>query len=170
MEEQQQNASAQGMGGAQAQAKEALHGLEAYLVPLFANLPHIPQGGLNFLVMIAPWYALIFGVLGLTALLGLMGIFGLGAMGGYGMMGYGMGNSLVMLAASIVSAILLLLAFKGLKAKHKSGWDYLFYSEIVGIIGGAVGAFMMQGYGLVGTAISALIGFYILFEIRGQYK
>lgn len=177
----QQNSNAGGqnqgggpaMGAAQAQAKESMNALESWMAPLFEKLPHLPEGGRKFLVMIAPWYALIFGILGLTALLGLISLLGMGAaigsLGSFGM-GYGVGDSLVMLLFGIASAILLLMAFKGLKAGQKGGWNYLFYAEVVSVAGSIVAVVMTGGYGILGTVIGALIGFYLIFEVRSHYR
>lgn len=163
------------MGAAQAQAKESMNALESWMAPLFEKLPHLPEGGRKFLVTIAPWYALIFGVLGMTALLGLLALLGMGsAMGGlgaYGMgVGYGVGDSLVMLLFGIASSLLLLMAFKGLKAGQKGGWNFLFYAEVVSVAGSVVAVVMTGGYGILGTVIGALIGFYLIFEVRSHYK
>ena len=39
------------------------------MAPLFAKSPHIPESGRQTLAKIAPWLALVFGVLGLFAIL-----------------------------------------------------------------------------------------------------
>lgn len=152
-------------GTAEARAKEAMHGLEAYLAPIFEKFPHLPEGGRKFIVDISPYIALVFGVLGVIGLLGAsgMGMFMLLAT-------FGMALPLMIhIVLGLVSAVLLLLAFTGLKAHTKKGWNFVFYSQVVSIAGGVVGLATGMG-GLVGTIIGALIGFYILFEIRTYYK
>jgi hypothetical protein len=174
MNEQQQNQQqanpSAAMGGAQDKAKEAMHGLEAYLAPLFQNLPHIPQGGRDFLVSIAPWLALVFGALGVWGGVKMLGFGG----GAYGdimrMAGYSSSSFMVSALFNIASSALLLAGFMGLKAREKKGWNMAFYSMVVSVIGGVVSVVMGMMFGVIGLAIGAFIGFYLLFEIRSSYK
>ncbi len=173
MDDQQQQGGTQstapvaGMNGAQDKAKEAMHGLEAWLAPIFEKFPHIPQGGREWIVSVSPYIALVFGVLGIISLLGASG---LGIIASVLTLGLAL-PMLVSIVVSLVSAVLLLMAFPGLKARTKKGWSLVFYSEVVSVVGGVVSALTMSyASSLVGTAIGALIGFYILFEIRTHYK
>lgn len=131
----------------------------------FAKFPAIPKNGRDVLAKIAPWLALIFGILGI-----LVGISGLGIftmlspfayMGGAGAM-YGTGflSALIYL----VGSILLLASYPGLKARKYNGWKLLFWSEAVNLVGGLV------SLAIVSAVIGALIGFYLLFQIRSYYK
>lgn len=43
--------------------------LENQLVDVFAKAPHLPQNIRDILITIAPWLALIFGILGIISLL-----------------------------------------------------------------------------------------------------
>ena len=174
MEEQQHNnqqsSVGAGMNEAQGKAQEAMHGLEAYLAPLFQNLPHLPQGGRDFLVSVAPWLAVVFGVLGIWGGIQMLGVGG----SAYGdlmrMAGYSSSSFMVGAIFNIASSVLLLAGFTGLKAHSKKGWNMAFYSMVVSIVGGIASAVMGMMYGLVGLVIGAFIGFYILFEIRTHYK
>ena len=154
-------------GGAQQQATQAMNGLEGMLAPIFANLPHLPENARKVLVDVSPWIALIFGALGILGLLGLGGL-GMGvafmAFGGFGT------AMVIHIAISLASAVLLLMAYPGLKAKTKKGWNMAFYSEVVSTIGGVVGIALWGAGGIVGLVIGALIGFWILFEIRSYYS
>lgn len=168
MDEQQQSAAqtSSGQNDAGAKATEAMQGLEAYLAPVFEKFPHLPEGGRKFIVDIAPWIALVFGVLGVLALLGAGGIGMIAAM-------TTMGVALPMLIGvviSLISSAMLLMAFPGLKAHARKGWNMVFYSQVVSVIGGLVGIVIGGMYNIFGVVIGALIGFYILFEIRSYYK
>ena len=153
---------------AKAKAQEAMHGLEAYLAPIFEKFPHLPEGGRKVIVDIAPWIVLVFGILGVVALLGAGGLGALATMfaPGFSMM------FLVQIVFGIASAALLLMAFPGMKAHTKKGWNLVFYSQVVSIIGGVIGLVIggMYGNNIIGIVISVLIGFYILFEVRTYYK
>ena len=166
-------------------AKESLlnsaHGFEAQLIPFFAKFPHIPEGGRKVIADISPWIALIFGIIGLLGLLGagaLMTLLAIPALltGGIWVI-VGFVTTLLGLAA----VILQLLAVSPLKARMKKGWNYLFYgvligvvSTIISVIGGVVGASVYAGAGAVSSLVSGALGFliggWILFEIRDQYK
>lgn len=84
-------------------------------------------------------------------------------------------------AIGLVATILQLLAFTPLKVRMKKGWNYLFYglllgalSTIVSVIGSAFAASIYSGAGAVSSLISGAIGFiiggWLLFEVREQYK
>ena len=133
----------------------------------FDKAPQLPKNWRETLVKITPWLALIFGILGI-----LVGVSGLGVLtvfsplavfgGAQGIASYGSG----FLAAVIylIGSILLLAAYPGTKAHKKSGWNLLFWSEAVNFVGGIV------SMAIVSAIIGALIGFYLIFQIRSYYK
>lgn len=168
MDEQNQQGGGGGQqaGGAQQQATQAMNSLEAMLAPFFAKFPHLPEKGRETVVNISPWIALIFGILGIVSLLG-VGSIGLGV----SMFAYGFGMTMfIHLAIALLSSVLLLMAYPGLKAKTKKGWNMVFYSEVVSVVGGVVGIAFWGAEGIFGVVISALIGFWLLFEIHSYYK
>jgi hypothetical protein len=174
MDEQQQGAGTSEVSNnakqAAQHAQEKLSGLEAYLAPLFANLPHIPQGGREFMVKVAPWLALVFGILGVWGGVQMLGFGG----GQYSelmrLAGYSSASFMVGAIFNIASSALLLAGFTGLKAHAKSGWNMVFYSMVVSLTGGIVSVVMGMMYGIIGLFIGACIGFYLLFEVRTHYK
>jgi hypothetical protein len=127
------------------------------LEKFFAKAPHMPENARLTLVKIFPWIAIFFGVLGVLG-----GIAGLAAVPA----GYAGGSSLGFISIIIwlASSVLLLAAYPGLKARKAKGWDLLFWSEVVSAIGSIV---EMQ---LISAVIGALIGFYLLFEVKSHYK
>lgn len=166
-------------------AKESLlssaHGFEAQLIPFFAKFPHIPEGGRKVIADISPWIALIFGILGVIGLLGegaLMTLIAIPALmtgGVWVIVGF------ITALLGLASVVLQLLAVNPLKARIKKGWNYLFYgvligvvSTIISVIGGVVGASAYAGASAVSSLVSGALGFliggWILFEIRDQYK
>lgn len=158
------------------------HGFEAKLIPFFAKFPHIPEGGRKVIADISPWIALVFGILGLFALLGagaLMTLFAIPMLltgGIWVVVGF------ITTLLGLVSVILQLLAFNPLKLRMKKGWNYLYYglllgaiSTIISVVGSTVSASMMYSNmhgisSLISGVISFLIGGWILFEVRDQYK
>ncbi len=150
---------------AQQHARHTVNKLEAWMADIFKNAPHLPEGGRKWLVDVAPYISLIFGILGVIALV---------TAGGASLIalvltfGASIGLTLHILI-SLVSAILLLMAYKGLKSRSKSGWNFAFWSELVSVLGVLVGIVTMYGMN-IGGLIGCLIGFYILFEVREHYK
>lgn len=130
----------------------------------YSKMPSLPKSWSEFLVVITPWFALIFGVLGVLASLAAVGI--LTFLAPLFLVSSGIGtasNGIVGSVLALVSSALLLAAFPGTKARKMQGWNFLFYSEVVSTISSII-AFSLGG------VIGALIGFYILFQIKSHYK
>lgn len=141
--------------------------LEAWLIPIFSNLPHMPEDWRKVVTDIIPWLSLIFGVLGLIGLLG-SGMIGmifspLIVLGG-GLRGILL---LVNIVLGIACSVFSILAFKPLQAMKKTGWDYSFYTLCISTVSTLIGMIAMMGG--IGSVIFTLIGAYLLFEIRARY-
>jgi len=57
-----------------------------------------------------------------------------------------------------------LMAFSPLKKRKVSGWNMLFYIEVLYVVSDLVNV------RIASAVISAVIGFYLLFQIRAAYK
>lgn len=142
------------------------------LVPMmegwFKGLPKLPAGIIDFLVMIAPWFALVFGILGVLGTISALGVMGmtLPYANMYG--GVDTGINYIAVIGGLISSVLTLLAFPGLKALKMNGWMMLFWSQVVGIVTTVLG--ILIGAINIGGIIGALIGFYILFQVKHRYK
>lgn len=133
----------------------------------FSKLPALPTNAKELLVKVMPFIALIFGVLGVLgalAGLGVLTMFAPLAMfgGAQGVASYG-GGFLAALVL-LVSSGLLLAAFPGVRANKMSGWTLLFWSEVVSLVGAILSMNLISG------VLIALIGFYLLFQIKSYYK
>lgn len=141
--------------------------LEAQMAPVFAKAPHLPQHVRETLVNIAPWLALVFGILGLFAILS-AGTFG----SMLSMRFLGMSMMQVPLAigllAGLLASLLDLAAYKPLTKREKKGWNYLFYGTVLMLVAMLVNLSfgLAEPTGLLGE----LVGFWLLFEVRGFYK
>ncbi len=139
--------------------------------PVFVKFPHLPKGATDVLVMVAPWLALIFGILGVlsmvTVALGLVGISGVAMMYtpvvGAVVSGFS-AIALVGLLFVLGSSVLELLAYSGLKSRKTVGWRYLFLAESVSILGAIV------ALNLVGAVVASGIGYNLLFEFRSIHE
>lgn len=131
---------------------------------LFKKLPNLPKNVQEVIVTITPWIALIFGILGVLG-----GIAGLGILTAFspvlvlGGSTSSAGMGIVSVVLGLVSSVLLLLAFPGTKARKLKGWNWLFWSEAVSLVSTVI-AFS------VGGVVFALIGFYLIFQIKSYYK
>jgi len=164
--------------------EELLGKLEAVLAPLFEGLPALPKNVKDWFVKAWPILALIFGVLQLLAAWGLWNVGHLANnlinyanqlsnLSGTGVVVNNLGFFYwVSLIVLVVDAVILLLAYPGLKARSLRGWNMLFLGAVVNVVYGIFTTFG-SGYGNVGNLILALIGsaigFYFLFQVRSYY-
>lgn len=131
----------------------------------FMKLPSLPKGGRDVLAQVAPWFALIFGVLGVLAGLGGFGI--LTFLSPMMLVGSGLSSttgSLLSVAIALVSSALMLAAFPGLKGRKMRGWNLLFWSEVVAVLSSLV------AFAVVSAVIGGVIGFYLLYQIKSYYR
>jgi len=129
------------------------------LEDFFKKLPNLPANAREVLVSVAPWIAIIFGILGVITGLGAVGVSPLALFGGLS----SSVTVLIMGVATIVASVLMLMAFPKLTKKAYKGWELLFWSEVVN----TVAAVMVLS---VGSILGVLIGFYLLFQIKSYYK
>jgi hypothetical protein len=142
--------------------------LEECLAPIFAKAPHLPQNWRKGITLIAPWLALVFGILGLV---GFLGTSQLGVLlsplvalrhGFSGIMAF------FVVLLNFVTLILAILAFSPLSEMRKVGWDYIFYAFITSSLATII-YFFISASGLRDVVV-ILIGAYILFEVRERYS
>lgn len=128
-----------------------------YLAGIYKNLPPLPKGFTDFIVLVLPWITLIFGVLGVIGTLTAMGVVGLGG-GIAATTGFSI-SVVVNLVANAVS----LVAVPSLFSKKILGWKLLFLSELLGIV---AAVFSISIFGV----LFALIWIYFLFQVKSYYK
>jgi len=136
--------------------------LEEYLVK---KAPFtIPNNIRELLVKIAPWLVLIGVILAIPGILVLLGLGTIVApfavLGGVRAIGT---FSLSMIFVVIV-LILEAIALPGLFKRSRSGWNFLFYATLVGVIQNII------SFNIGGLIIGSLLSLYILFQVKGYYK
>ena len=162
-----------------------LDSLEKYLVDVSKKLPQLPKNIKKVLADIAPWASLVGAVFSIWAIWTLWSwahaVSGLAKWANELNAIYGTGQRVAVermtvtvwigLAILLVEAILLLVAFPALRKYAKSGWNLLFLMSIVNLVYGVVMMFSLYGGigNLFGTIIGAVIGWYVLFQIREIY-
>lgn len=143
---------------------EPLNKLISTMEGWFSKLPSLPKEWKDVIVKVAPWFALIFGVLGVLggiSALGLLTVFSpLAALGGGAQ---AVGAGLLVGVLLLLSSGLMVAAFPGTRAMKASGWNLLFLSELVGVVSAVLS---FSPFGILFSAV----GFYILFQIRSYYK
>ena len=130
----------------------------------FIKLPHLPKKIRLLINRIVPFVALLFGLVGLIASV-LAGSFVLlGLLAGEWVF---LAENSFNFGLTLLSALLLLKAFKPLRAGNAVGWIYLFWAELLEVVNLITRAINREDNLLLGLAV-ILISFYLLFEI-GQF-
>jgi hypothetical protein len=141
-----------------------MHALIQSLDGIFGKkAPQLPASVKAFIVKVAPYViviGLIFTVVSLFALIPLM--LGIATLAAYG--AYGSTTSVaIALVFALITGILEVMALPGLFKKTAHGWNMVFYAQLVSLLG------LLLSLNIIGLIISAVIGFYILFQIRSYY-
>ena len=146
----------------------SLNALESTLNLYFGKkAPALPKEIKELLVKLAPYLAILGVIIAIPGLLLALGFGGIATMmapfGGPKMIGYVPGMWLSLLL-SVPLVILEIMAIPGLFKRKMIAWKYLCWAELI-----AVAASVIQ-LNIVGAIIGALIGFYLLFQVRSLYK
>lgn len=73
---------------------------------------------------------------------------------------------------NLLSALLYFAAYAGLKARNKEGWNYMYYSGLLGVLYTILVLFSERSPGsssALGSLIGTIVGLYLLFQIRNHY-
>lgn len=129
--------------------------------------PALPQNIKEIIVKIAPYLAIISVIMTIPAILL---IFGLGSLATT-LAPLGGIPSVATLPTMWLSMLLLIpvvileaMAIPGLFARSSKAWQYMFWAQIVSVISSLV------QFNIIGALISAIIGFYLLFQVKSLYK
>lgn len=129
--------------------------------------PALPNNAKELIVKIAPYLVILSLILTIPAILL---IFGLGSvatvfapLGGV--------RSVVALPTMWVGILLLVpvvvleaMAIPGLFSKSAKAWQYMYWAQLISVVSSLV------QLNLVSAILSALIGFYLLFQVKSFYK
>jgi hypothetical protein len=158
-----------------AQAKSDVKGivsqLEALLDEYMVNKAPfaLPQEVKEFIVKVSPYLIIVFAVMALPLILAALGLTAIlspfAMMGGY-RYGFEWGYAATIgLTISVITVIIEIIAVPGLFKRTKAAWTLLFYASIVSLFGT-----ILSFSGLFGGIIGAIIGWYILFQVKELYK
>ncbi|MBI3984954.1 MAG: hypothetical protein HY344_03365 [Candidatus Levybacteria bacterium] len=134
----------------------------------YAKLPALPKGATDFIVNIAPWLSLIFGVLSILVGVSAFGFLAVlspfAAVSGAGAYAItGLLSSVVLL----VEGVIMVVAFPSLKNRAVKGWNLLFWSLVLSVVSSVLS---LNVYGVVQSVVGALIGYYFLYQMKSYYK
>lgn len=144
--------------------KNTANALVVSLEKAYEKLPPLPVSVKDFIVLVAPWLALVFGILGV---LGSLSAFGLStvlsplvALGG----GVGVATSLMVVSLiGLVESIMMLVSFPSLMKRKAFGWTLMFWAEVLAVVSSIV------SFSVVGVVL-ALVWFYFIFQVKSYYK
>ena len=146
----------------------SLNQLTKTLDEYYAKLPALPKGVNDFIVSVAPWLALIGGVLAILSGIAAFGF--LSALSPFAMaVGVG-GYAITAIIASLVllvEGVIDLLAFQPLNARKKRGWDLIFLGIILSVLSSVVSLHVGS---IISGVIGFLIGYYFLYQVKSYYK
>ena len=134
----------------------------------YSKAPALPTGAKEFIVSVAPWLSLIFGILLVLTGIGGLGIFT--AFSPLTTMYGGVGNSTLLLLSSVlvlVQGAIMVWAFSPLKARRIRGWNLWVWTEVIAVVSSAIS---LSVGSIVWAIIGAAIAFYFLFQVRSYYK
>ena len=157
-----------GPNNTKAEVKNIIDRLEAMLDEyMVKKAPFaLPLELKEFIAKVSPYLIIIFAVMALPfifAAIGLSTIFvPFAVVGGYGY-GYGLGT-IISLVVAVVVLVMELMAVSGLFKRTKSAWRLVFYASIISFVGNIL------SFNIIGGIIGAIIGWYILFQVKELYK
>ena len=124
----------------------------------------LPMGLKEFVVKVSPYLVIIFAAMSAIAVLAVFGFSS--AFVPYAMMGgYGFGTGVMTsLVTTIIVLVLEVIAIPGLFKRTQGAWRLMFYASIVNVIGS------LLILNIIGAVLSALIGWYIIFQLKDMYK
>jgi len=135
---------------------------------ILKDLPHLPKDWVKNIVKVLPYLVLLGGIFSLIS--GFQNLFTFNRNRAWVMHWLQITRTYYYVTAvfSILMAILYLMAYKPIKNKEYEGWLLLFWTVILSLIQSIV--LLIMGWGnLVGSIIAAVIGFYLIYEVRSEF-
>ena len=157
--------------------------IESTMARWYRNVPHLPKGGREWLADNVWWLALIGAIVSVIGLFGAIPLLfalltfdsvvnGVSIYANVNPAGRGLFtlNLFVTVIVYIVTTVILVLSVNPLRAKARRGWELLFWSLLIEFAIGAVVAIVSLAVSsLISDILAALIGGYLLFEIRDYF-
>jgi hypothetical protein len=128
------------------------------------KLPALPMEVKEFLVKFGPWLIVVSVILMLPAIFAALGLGAIAVPFAYlGGIRSGFNFSLGLIFALVIF-VLNIMALPGLFGRKMSAWRLLFYSSLVMAVEN------LLSMNLSGLVVGSVIGWYVLFQIKGLYN
>lgn len=154
--------------------------VENWMAEAFKSAPQLSKRTKELFVQAWPWLALLFGGLQILSLFGAWDVIRevqrreafLNFLGATNYDGVSIAVMYASFALSIVSAVMLLVAYAPLRVRARRGWQLLFIVVLVNALSGLLALFIYgQGVGIaVLNLVVVAIVLYLLMQIRNEYK
>ncbi len=144
---------------------DSLGQLEDTVAPYFTKKApfQLPDGVVNFIVTVMPWFMLVGVIVSIPTILGAVGLGSL--VTPFAWMGsVNIGQYWLATIFSLITLVIQAFAIPRLLKREKMGWNLVFYSTLVTLV---YGIFYQS---MFGALLSLLISWYILFQVRKEYK
>jgi hypothetical protein len=150
-------------------AKASLNNLESTLEDYMVKKApfQLPDNIKELIVSLSPWFTLIAIVITLPLVFVALGLSAIltpfAALGGV-RAAAGAGTNFLSTIPLVVAMVFHALAIPGLFGRKKAGWNFVFYASLASLLSNVL------DFNIVGGALSAIIGWYFLFQVRSYYK
>lgn len=137
--------------------------LEETFEESFKTLPELSEKTRRVFVYLFPWIAIVLGVIGISLVLL---SFGFLKVTSFSLIGKNLPMLALFLSGGVLGllgSLLTLLSVPGLFKRKKSGWQRLFWSQIVGVVGSLI------SFTFFGLIVIAII-IYLLFQVKNYYR
>lgn len=135
--------------------------LDLYLVK---KAPAIPASWKELIVKIAPWLTLLMVIFSIPAVLVLFGISAITLPFSFMASPYAPAGFSIAMVFLVVVIVLEALAIPGLFKRTRAGWNFVFWSTLVGAVSNVI------SLNIGGFIVGTLLSLYILFQIKSYYK
>lgn len=137
-----------------------------FLERIFNKLPHLPKKLIAFFVWLAPWLAVIGATLAIVTgvIMSLLSLLSLVTLN-LSIIFTTIVNTLIML----LTAWIMIKAFKPLRKKLDEGWIYLFWSTVLSIIT-ELPKLITGDRNAVIFSLTTFLSFYLLFNMKNWYS
>ncbi len=141
-----------------------LNNIESKMQDFFnKNIPALPPKGIELIVKIAPYLAIVSVIAGVPAVLALLQVGKYASI--YRMAGVSLGWTYQLTnILLVIQLVLTALSIQGLFSKKLSAWKLMYYSAWISALSG-----LFSG-GVISMLIGGFISFYLLFQVKSSYK
>lgn len=129
---------------------------EEKILKIFASVPKLPVGVIDFIVSFGPYLVLVGGILGILSVLTLLSVTVIPFVPIYFVY--------LNVISAFITGVASVTSFSELQKRSLFGWRLIFWSGNLAIIVSLI------SLNIIGAVLSALISWYILSQIKSKYS